>query len=88
MAKRSSQEVEGDTALQERDHVMSVGFDGSARQEVGKQTVGAPAGLAADMLHTDVIDLQNCAGLSIVGAPADQGVRAKTVTANKMKGKK
>jgi hypothetical protein len=48
-------------------------------EEVREQTVGAPAGLAADALHADAIDLQTGEGLSLVGAPADQGVGGSTV---------
>jgi hypothetical protein len=71
---QSSQEVEGDNALQERDHVMPIGME-----EVGEQAVGAPAGLAPDALHADAVDMQARAGLSLVAAPADQDIGSSTV---------
>jgi hypothetical protein len=71
---QSSQEVERDDALQERDHVMPIGM-----QEVGEQAVGAPTGLAADALHADAINLQTCERLSLVRAPPDQDVGGSTV---------
>jgi hypothetical protein len=71
---QTNQKVERDDVLQKQDLVMPKGV-----QEVGKQAVRAPADLAADSLHADVVDYQARASLPLVGAPADQGVRGSTV---------
>lgn len=80
---QSTQEAERDDLLLERDRIVS-----ESVQEIGEQAVGAPADLAADALHTDVIDRQARAGLSLVGPSADQGVgrwavRMRTAVGNR-----
>jgi len=56
--------------------------DLSAKHEVGKQAVGAPADLAANSLHADAVDHQARASLPLVGAPADQHTDRTTVRAD------
>ena len=67
-------EIEGDDALQQTDHVMPIGM-----QKVRQQAMRATTDLAPNPMDQDVVGDVVGAGPSLVGAPTDQAIAGPAV---------